>query len=91
MKRQIILAIIVLGLFLLGLYPLAHAQEHLHGGKRIDAEVGKFYSSWMRPDARSQSCCNRLDCDSTEARMDKGHWRAFSRLQIAGLTSRLPR
>jgi hypothetical protein len=83
MTRWLIIAASLIGLALLLLYPLARAgaQEHIHGNKPIDAEVGKFYGSWMRPDARSQSCCNRLDCDATEARMDKGRWRAFSKLQ----------
>jgi hypothetical protein len=53
MIRQIILAIIVLGLFLLGLYPLAHAQEH---HERHHAT----YQNWVNQ--RDKGCCNNQDC-----------------------------
>jgi hypothetical protein len=69
-------------LLLLTLLPSAvMAQEHIHPGRVITGDVGRFYSGWMRPDDRSQSCCNRIDCDSTDARMENGRWRAYSRLQ----------
>jgi hypothetical protein len=41
MTRWLILAAVSLLL----LYPMARAQEHMHGNKPIDAEVGKFYST----------------------------------------------
>jgi hypothetical protein len=83
MTRWLIIAAALIGLTLLLLYPLAraHAQEHHHPGKVITGDVGRFYSGWMRPDDRSQSCCDRRDCDSTDARMENGRWRAYSRLQ----------
>jgi hypothetical protein len=83
LTRWLIIAAALIGLTLLLLYPLAraHAQEHHHPGKVITGDVGRFYQNWMRPDDRSQSCCNRIDCDSTDARMENGRWRAYSRLQ----------
>lgn len=83
MTRWLIIAAALMGLMLLLLYPLAraHAQGHMHGDKPIDAEVGRFYSGWMQPSNRAISCCNRLDCEAVEARIDSGRWRAFSRLQ----------
>jgi hypothetical protein len=68
-------------IILLALAAAAWAQEHIHPGKVITGDVGRFYGSWMRPDDRSQSCCDRRDCDSTDARIENGRWRAYSRLQ----------
>jgi hypothetical protein len=80
MRRVIIAAVIIL-LTLLLLYPLSHAQEHRHGDRVISSEAGKFYQGWMKPDNRMESCCNRMDCEETEARFQNGRWSAFSRLQ----------
>jgi len=64
---------------LLVLYTLSYAQEHRHGDEVIDRETGKFYSTWMQPDNRAVSCCSQLDCYATEARIERGQWRALSR------------
>lgn len=34
----------------------------------------KFYKTWMKPDAPTQSCCSDIDCYPTQARQIKGVW-----------------
>lgn len=57
----------------------AMAQEtHHHAG--MSPAVDEFYSTWYRPDHPDQSCCNKLDCYPTAARMVNGHWEAQQRI-----------
>lgn len=39
----------------------------------------KFYSTWMKPYNREQSCCNMHDCYPVEARQLGGQWFAKQR------------
>lgn len=66
-------------LALAGAILAAHAQEHRHGDTVIPGVTGKFYETWMRPDQPHLSCCNRMDCYATEARMVNGVWWARHR------------
>lgn len=50
------------------------SQEHSH-----DGAAGKFYETWMMPDAPYSSCCNKKDCYATEARFVNGVWFALIR------------
>ena len=63
------------------LYSMSHAQEHRHGPHVLPDDLGRWYSSWMRPDNRMISCCSLMDCEPTEARIVRGQWQAFSRRQ----------
>jgi hypothetical protein len=45
LSRTMIRWLILAAVILLLPYPMARAQEHMHGNKPIDAEVGKFYST----------------------------------------------
>lgn len=76
--RGIIIGFILLQalMMLLAFCTRAHAQEHMHGDKVIAGERGKFYETWMRPDNRNYSCCNKQDCDYADAEFKDGHWYA---------------
>jgi hypothetical protein len=58
---------------------LAQRAGHHHPPK--DSELhDRFYSTWMRPDNRAISCCNKIDCYPTAARMTEfGTWQAQRR------------
>lgn len=56
----------------------ASAQDHHHPPADV-ALHEQFYSTWMRPDLPSASCCNRADCYPAEARFQNGHWHARRR------------
>jgi hypothetical protein len=50
----------------------ANAQEgHTHEGV-----VGRFYSTWMMPNAPSISCCSKEDCEPAASKFENGHWSA---------------
>jgi hypothetical protein len=56
----------------------AFAQDvHHHAG--ASQAVDEFYSTWFRPDYPSASCCDKMDCYATAARMRNGHWQARQR------------
>jgi hypothetical protein len=57
-------------------------HEHHHPGKTFTGEIAKFYETWMRPDMPESSCCNKNDCDMTQAYFDraKGVWKALSKV-----------
>lgn len=57
-------------LALLALPLQARAQMHHHEG--ASPEVDKFYSTWMKPDAPGQSCCNKIDCYATQVMFRDG-------------------
>lgn len=55
------------------------AQEHHHPPQDVELH-DKFYSTWMRPDNRNISCCNKQDCYPAKARMTEfGTWQAQRR------------
>lgn len=45
--------------------------QHTHEGA-----VGKFYQSWMMPDAPRTSCCHDQDCAPTASRFVNNRWEA---------------
>lgn len=47
------------------------AEGHTHAGA-----VGRFYQSWMMPDAPHLSCCHDEDCGPAQSRFQNGHWEA---------------
>jgi hypothetical protein len=54
------------------------ARGHQHPAE--DAELHhKFYSTWMMPSERKQSCCNQRDCYPTEVKNFGGTWFAKRR------------
>jgi len=59
--------------------PLAHAQEHIHPTGPITGPAAKFYETWKQPDNPAASCCNKIDCYATEARLRGGQWYARQR------------
>lgn len=60
-------------LFILATTP-AMTQEHRHPPEHAALHL-EFYDRWMRPDNRSVSCCNRVDCAPVkEARRINGVW-----------------
>lgn len=67
-----VISMAALWFFLAALRP-AHGQQsgHTHEG-----ELGKFYSTWMMPDAPRTSCCSNLDCAPAASRFINGHWEA---------------
>jgi hypothetical protein len=65
-------------ILILILFITAQAQEiHHHAG--VSPAVDRFYSTWFRPDKPNQSCCNKIDCYSTQARYRNGGWEALQR------------
>src|SRR4051812_32338664 len=68
--------IVIVLLFIL-CTPSAAQDIHHHAG--MSPAVDEFYSTWQRPDHPNQSCCNRMDCYATAARMRGGHWQAQQR------------
>lgn len=47
--------------------PVAAMAQHSH--PKADEELHvKFYSTWMKPDEPTKSCCNLADCYPTEVR-----------------------
>jgi hypothetical protein len=81
MTRRILIALGLLALALLLLYPLAHAsaQEHRHPTETIYGATAKFYETWMRPDVPTSSCCNKQDCYMTRIRRVLGKLQAVHR------------
>lgn len=74
MMRRLLLALVLALLSATA----ALAQDHHH--PPADAELhDKFYSTWMRPDLPTSSCCNKMDCYPTEARVRNGRWQAMRR------------
>lgn len=65
------IASIAIAVAILAAGNVAYAQEHQHHGA-----VGRFYESWMMPDNRSVSCCNRSDCNAAESKFENGKWMA---------------
>lgn len=64
--------------YLILLLTPSYSQEHKHPPQ--DALIHeRFYSTWMRPDNRDASCCDKQDCYPTEVRRVKGHWEAKRR------------
>jgi hypothetical protein len=45
--------------------------QHSHEGT-----VGKFYETWMMPDAPKTSCCHGEDCAPAASRFVGGKWQA---------------
>jgi hypothetical protein len=63
---------------LLAFYRAAFAQHHNHPPQDI-ALHERFYSTWMRPDNPSTSCCNKQDCYPAEFKLVGGTWFAKRR------------
>jgi len=51
------------------------AEEHQHPA-RDQAIHERFYSTWMKPDNRAESCCRNTDCAPSESKFENGHWLA---------------
>ena len=66
-------------------------QPHSH-----ESEVGKFYETWQRPDARLAdgkrhiSCCNKMDCEAPEIISRGGKLFARNHKRRPGLDTELP-
>src|SRR6266852_2381565 len=55
----------------------ANANEYAHQHPPQDQAIHeKFYSTWMMPDNRTVSCCNKRDCSPAETYWLNGHWMA---------------
>jgi hypothetical protein len=46
-------------------------QGHTH-----DGAAGRFYQTWMQPDAPWVLCCHDEDCAPAQSRFVDGHWEA---------------
>ena len=63
----------ILLLTLLLCFPVVAQETHHHEGQT--EAVDRFYSTWMMPDVPTQSCCNKLDCYSSErVEYRNRHW-----------------
>jgi hypothetical protein len=81
MTRRILIAVGMIIVALLLLYPLANAsaQEHHHPTETIYGPTAEFYRTWKRPDVPSSSCCNDRDCYATRIRHRGGKIQAVHR------------
>lgn len=50
----------------------AHDPSTAHS--TTQAEVFHFYATWMRPPARSMSCCGDHDCQAVRVKQENGKW-----------------
>lgn len=62
---------LVLFLLAMGAASCLAAEGHTHAGA-----AGRFYSTWMMPDAPKVSCCHDEDCAPSQSRFVDGHWEA---------------
>jgi hypothetical protein len=63
----------------LGSAAWAQQGHHHHPPEHVELHE-KFYQFWMRPDNRNISCCSKIDCYPTAARMTEfGTWQAKRR------------
>ena len=69
------LAVLVM---LLAFHGAAFAQHHNHPPQDITLHE-RFYSTWMRPDDPSKTCCNNQDCYPAEFKLVGGTWFAKRR------------
>lgn len=58
---------IVIGLLLSSVFGV-RGQEHEHPPEHMPLH-DRFYSTWMKPGARNESCCNKQDCFPTVVRI----------------------
>lgn len=65
------IVLVLLALFAIAMRS-ARAEGH-HPPQDIPLHE-RFYSTWMMPDNRSQSCCHNEDCSPAESRFENGHW-----------------
>jgi hypothetical protein len=72
------LAIVALAATALAVAVGASRAQHSHPPQ--DAGIhDRFYSTWMRPDMPTVSCCSKQDCYPVEARFSNGQWHAKRR------------
>lgn len=67
-------ALVAMGALLIYFWNVNFARAHDHS-----TPAGKFYETWMMPDAPHISCCNEKDCYPTEARKTPTGWEAKRR------------
>src|SRR5215211_6183750 len=70
---------------LIALVLTARAQEHQH--RPGDTH---FYSQWMIPPVRTNSCCNNSDCAPTEIVRQNGKWYARNHFLRPGQDIEIP-
>lgn len=73
------IAVMALALSIVPVWPQNYPGDppvHRHSSGEISGLRGEFYSTWMRPDNPSMSCCNTDDCDYADARFENGQWSA---------------
>jgi hypothetical protein len=81
--KRIAALVVLLGMAVwLGLVIGATAEEEIHHHDGMSADVDRFYSTWMRPDEPTVSCCNRVDCYPTQVKNVGGTW--FARQRESG-------
>lgn len=71
-RGWIVLAIIatyVVGIWTYSLTRARSAELHSHKGA-----AGRFYSTWMMPDAPHASCCSDEDCAPAASKFEGGTW-----------------
>lgn len=47
---------------------------HTHHGRTTPNALDRFYSTWMKPDKPTESCCSKTDCDEAEVKQIAGIW-----------------
>ena len=78
MRRKGLVAAILVAAAVLARPTTGIAQHHNHPPQ--DAALHeRFYSTWMRPDNPSRSCCNKQDCYPAEFKLAGGTWFAKRR------------
>lgn len=82
---------LILGLILFCAPFAAFAEEHHHPPQDVEIHE-KFYSTWNRPDYRTDSgerftsCCNKHDCFPAEIKVSKGKFSFRKEGTLGGYT-----
>lgn len=67
------MVVCIVALMFLWAAHFARAQNgHTHEGA-----VGRFYQSWVMPDAPKVSCCHDQDCSPAASKFEDGKWYAM--------------
>lgn len=70
------LSLLVASLAILVLMLGIHFARAADNGHTHEGAAGKFYQTWMMPDAPRTSCCSDQDCGPVASRIVNGKWQA---------------
>lgn len=69
-------------------YPFTSRGQDIHQHEGQSEIINQFYSTWMKPDQPSSSCCNKIDCYATAVRFVGGN--IYARRREDGEWLRIP-